>query len=165
MTSTLCSGRRGRGAAAMGRFRSRNGRVRPGHDRRRDLHDGRRRTHAGRRGWMAYGVHGLASDNLLSVTRRDGDGDVLTASETSHPELFWALRGGAATSARDIPGIPASPGGDGVRRDARHPLAAARQVLSSSRVSSISPDELTIYCSVMTSRSPGRDRLAVLSVR
>ncbi len=36
---------------------------------------------------------GLAIDSLLSVTLIDGKGNKLIASETSHPELFWALKG------------------------------------------------------------------------
>ena len=36
---------------------------------------------------------GLACDNLLSVKIVTADGQVLTASETKHPDLFWAVRG------------------------------------------------------------------------
>ena len=38
--------------------------------------------------------HGLAIDNLVSVDIVTADGKVLHASETEHPDLFWALRGG-----------------------------------------------------------------------
>lgn len=37
---------------------------------------------------------GLTCDNLLSVEIVTADGQVLTASESSHPDLFWAVRGG-----------------------------------------------------------------------
>jgi FAD/FMN-containing dehydrogenase len=37
---------------------------------------------------------GLACDNLRSVEIVTADGQVLTASEASHPDLFWAVRGG-----------------------------------------------------------------------
>jgi FAD/FMN-containing dehydrogenase len=37
---------------------------------------------------------GLACDNLLSVEIVTADGEVLRASMTEHPDLFWAVRGG-----------------------------------------------------------------------
>ncbi len=38
--------------------------------------------------------YGLACDNLRSVEVGSADGSILYASESQHPELFWALRGG-----------------------------------------------------------------------
>jgi FAD/FMN-containing dehydrogenase len=38
--------------------------------------------------------HGLTIDNLRAVEIVTADGQVRTASETQHPDLFWALRGG-----------------------------------------------------------------------
>ena len=38
--------------------------------------------------------HGLSCDNLRSLEVVTANGQVVTASEDSHPDLFWALRGG-----------------------------------------------------------------------
>ncbi len=38
--------------------------------------------------------HGLTIDSLLAVEIVTAAGDVLVASETEHPDLFWAVRGG-----------------------------------------------------------------------
>jgi len=38
--------------------------------------------------------HGLAIDNLLSARVVTANGEIVTASATSHPDLFWAIRGG-----------------------------------------------------------------------
>jgi FAD/FMN-containing dehydrogenase len=40
--------------------------------------------------------HGFSSDRLESLTVVTGTGEVVEASAGQHPDLFWALRGGAA---------------------------------------------------------------------
>src|SRR5262249_60081858 len=58
----------------------------------------------GIRDWSVTGVqtcalpilrkHGLTVDNLVAADVVTADGELLRASETEHPDLFWALRGG-----------------------------------------------------------------------
>src|SRR5215211_4956589 len=38
--------------------------------------------------------YGLAIDNLLSAQVVTADGEIVTASEKEHSDLFWAIRGG-----------------------------------------------------------------------
>jgi FAD/FMN-containing dehydrogenase len=40
------------------------------------------------------GLHGLVVDNLLAVELVTAEGEVLDVTESSYPDLFWALRGG-----------------------------------------------------------------------
>ncbi|KAF8528926.1 FAD-binding domain-containing protein [Hysterangium stoloniferum] len=50
-------------------------------------------TLGGGYGWLSA-EHGLVVDNLTQATVVIADGSVVTASPTSHPDLFWAIRGG-----------------------------------------------------------------------
>jgi FAD/FMN-containing dehydrogenase len=50
-------------------------------------------TLGGGLGWL-MGKYGLAADNLLTVELVTADGEVLEVDAASHPDLFWALRGG-----------------------------------------------------------------------
>jgi FAD/FMN-containing dehydrogenase len=44
-------------------------------------------------GWLQR-KHGLTVDQLLAVDLVTADGDLVRASATEHPDLFWAVRGG-----------------------------------------------------------------------
>lgn len=48
-------------------------------------------------GFMAR-KHGLAIDNLLEAEVVTANGDIVTASELSHSDLFWATRGGGGNA-------------------------------------------------------------------
>jgi len=50
-------------------------------------------TLGGGLGWL-MGKHGMAVDSLRAVEVVTATGEVLQASATEHPDLFWALRGG-----------------------------------------------------------------------
>ncbi|KAG8906637.1 hypothetical protein FRB99_006425 [Tulasnella sp. 403] len=43
-------------------------------------------------GWLS-GRHGLAVDNVVQFTVVLASGEIVTANETSHPDLYWGLRG------------------------------------------------------------------------
>lgn len=49
-------------------------------------------TLGGGYGWLT-GQHGLIVDNLISATIVLADGRILEASQDTHPDLFWAIRG------------------------------------------------------------------------
>jgi FAD/FMN-containing dehydrogenase len=53
-------------------------------------------TLSGGIGWLRR-KHGLASDNLVSVDVVTADGRLVTADESDHADLFWALRGGGGS--------------------------------------------------------------------
>jgi FAD/FMN-containing dehydrogenase len=50
-------------------------------------------TLGGGLGWL-MGKYGLAADNLLAVELVTAEGELLQVDAESHPDLFWALRGG-----------------------------------------------------------------------
>lgn len=71
-------------------------------------------------GWLTR-AHGLAADNLVSVELVTAAGERVTASETEHPDLFWALKGGGGRRrpGRLRPGHVGGAGAAGVGRPLR----------------------------------------------
>jgi FAD/FMN-containing dehydrogenase len=95
-------------------------------------------------GWL-MGKYALAIDNLVSAEVVLASGEVVTASEESEPDLFWAIRGGGgnfgvATSLQ-YQAYPLQTVLGGV---VAHPLSAAPEVLGFYRDFATSiPDDLT----------------------
>jgi FAD/FMN-containing dehydrogenase len=92
------------------------------------------------------GKYGLAADNLLSVELVTSSGEVVTASEGEHPDLFWALRGGGGNF-----GVASSfqyrlhPLGQVFGGLVAHPFDAAGEVLRFYRdFIATAPDELAV---------------------
>ena len=122
-------------------------------------------TLGGGLGWL-MGLHGLAADNLLSVELVTADGDVLEVTADSHPDLFWALRGGggnfgvATTFEYRLHPVATVTGGL-----IAHPFAAARDVLRFYReVTESAPDELTVFAGLVHAPDGSGMKLAALVV-
>jgi FAD/FMN-containing dehydrogenase len=102
-------------------------------------------------GWLMRS-YGLASDNVIAAELVTADGTVLTVSETEHPELFWAIRGGGGNfgvvtefTFRLHP-VPEVTGGMVV-----HPAARARDVLRHFRdITQQAPDALSLVNGFLT---------------
>jgi FAD/FMN-containing dehydrogenase len=108
-------------------------------------------TLGGGLGWF-MGKYGLTIDNLLSVDIVTADGQVLRASATEHPDLFWGVRGGGGNF-----GIVTAfefqlhAIGPVLAGKVVYPMRSAREVLRFYReYTSSVPDELTAYASLMT---------------
>ena len=101
-------------------------------------------------GWLMPKL-GVAIDNLVSVELATADGAVITASPDSHPDLFWALRGGGGNF-----GVATSfeyrlhPLRQIVGGLIAHPLAAACDLLRFVRdFTRDAPDELMVAAGVV----------------
>jgi FAD/FMN-containing dehydrogenase len=122
-------------------------------------------TLGGGLGWL-MGRFGLAVDNLRSVELVTASGEVLTASEGSHDDLFWALRGaganfGVATSF-EFGLHPLSEVYGGL---VAHPYEAAKDVLRAYRdFCATLPDELTAYAGLVHAPDGSGVPLAALVV-
>ena len=54
-------------------------------------------TLGGGLGWL-MSKYGLAADNVIEIQLVTADGRIVDVTESSDPDLFWALRAAAATS-------------------------------------------------------------------
>jgi len=108
-------------------------------------------TLGGGMGWL-MGKYGLAIDNLLAVDLVTADGQMVRASASEHPDLFWGVRGGGGNF-----GIVTAfqfqlhPVGLLLAGMVVHPLSKAQEVLRFYReYSRTAPDELTAYAALVT---------------
>jgi FAD/FMN-containing dehydrogenase len=118
-------------------------------------------TLGGGLGWF-MGKYGLTIDNLLAVDLVTADGQLLRASASEHPDLFWGVRGGGGNfgivTAFELQLHPVGPVLAG---KVVYPVECAREVLRFYREYARSaPDELTVYASLMTT-SGGLPAIAI----
>ena len=92
--------------------------------------------------------YGLAIDNLLSARVITADGELVTASASEHPELFWAIRGGG--------------GNFGIVTEFEYRLAPVRQVLAGELLLPASRDVIRGYLEYTTSAPDDLTTLANL---
>ncbi len=106
-------------------------------------------------GWTTR-KFGMTIDNLISAEVVTADGSIVTASASSHPELFWAIRGGGGNF-----GVVTSfefqlhdLGPEVMSGLIVHPIENAAELLPEyARIADTSPDELTVW-SVMRKAPP-----------
>ncbi len=104
-------------------------------------------------GWMVR-KYGLTIDHLLSVDIVTADGNLRRASETEHPDLFWAVRGGGGNfgiiTALEFRLEPAGLVlGGGIFYEATN---APEIIRTAANYAAQAPDELTVM--VMVMRAP-----------
>ncbi len=122
-------------------------------------------TLGGGLGWL-MAKHGLAADNLLSVELVTAAGEVLDVDAVSHPDLFWALRGGggnfgvATSFTYRLHQVGMVTGGL-----IAHPIEAAPDLLRFYRdaVADVS-DDLTVFAGLVHAPDGSGAKLAALVV-
>jgi FAD/FMN-containing dehydrogenase len=122
-------------------------------------------TLGGGLGWL-MARYGLASDNLLAVQLVTADGEVLEVDASSHPDLFWALRGGGGNF-----GVATSftyrlhPVGMVTGGLIAHPIEAAPELLRFYRDAvADAPDDLTVFAGLVHAPDGSGAKLAALVV-
>ncbi|WP_170476189.1 FAD-binding oxidoreductase [Ruegeria arenilitoris] len=106
-------------------------------------------------GWTTR-KFGMTIDNLLSAEVVTADGAIVTASPNSHPDLFWAIRGGGGNF-----GVVTSfefqlhdLGPEVLSGLIVHPIEKAPELMVEyAKIADTSPDELTVW-SVMRKAPP-----------
>jgi FAD/FMN-containing dehydrogenase len=103
-------------------------------------------------GWVMR-RYGLTIDSLRSAELVTADGEVVTASETDNPDLFWALRGGGGNfgvvTEFEFDLHPFGP--EALAGMILHPLEEAGEALRFSRdFMETAPDALTVFETFMT---------------
>jgi FAD/FMN-containing dehydrogenase len=122
-------------------------------------------TLGGGLGWL-MAKHGLAADNLLAVELVTAAGDTLHVDAGSHPDLFWALKGGggnfgvATSFTFRLHSVPSVVGGL-----IAHPVSAARDLLRFYRDAvRDASDDLTVYAGLVHAPDGSGTPLAALVV-
>jgi FAD/FMN-containing dehydrogenase len=105
-------------------------------------------------GWLSR-KYGLTVDNLLSADVVTAAGELVHTSETAHPDLFWAIRGGGGNfgvvTSFEFRLHPVGP--QVVAGLIVHPFSAAKSVLNEyRRLVAQAPDELC--CWVVLRKAP-----------
>jgi FAD/FMN-containing dehydrogenase len=122
-------------------------------------------TLGGGLGWL-MAKYGLAADNLLAVELVTAEGDVLHVDAASHPDLFWALRGGGGNF-----GVATSftyrlhPVRTVVGGLIAHPIDAAPELLRHYRDAvADASDDLTVFAGLVHAPDGSGAQLAALVV-
>ena len=120
-------------------------------------------TLGGGLGWLRS-KYGLASDNVLAVGLVTAEGDILQVDGATHPDLFWALRGGggnfgvATRFTYRLHPLKTIVGGL-----IAHPFDAAREMLRFYRYAvTEAPDDLTVFAGLVHAPDGSGTKLAAL---
>jgi FAD/FMN-containing dehydrogenase len=122
-------------------------------------------TLGGGLGWL-MGTYGLAADNVVAVELVTAEGEILDVDADSHPDLFWALRGGggnfgvATTFTYRLHPLTTVTGGLII-----HPVDAAPELLRFYRdaVADL-PDELAVFAALVHAPDGSGAKLTGLAV-
>jgi FAD/FMN-containing dehydrogenase len=122
-------------------------------------------TLGGGLGWL-MAKHGLAADNLVAAEVVTADGEILNVDADSHPDLFWALRGGGGNfgvvtsfTYRLYP-LETVTGGL-----IAHPIDAGADLLRFYRDAVAScPDDLTVFAALVHAPDGSGTKLAAMVV-